>query len=701
MNIRNWTNEEDEYIRENFGKLSFAKMSKVLKCSISTVERRAELLGFEVMYKKARRWTDEEIDFLNLTSSKYLNRTIAKRLKRPVNEVNKKARELGIILIFKRPIWKKWKVDYLVDNLNKMSLAKIMKFIEVDYYQVMDKIDELGLEYKSNRWTSEEEDILRELAPKYYIRSIAKLLNRTEGAVATKARKMNLDYITLERKYTEDELKFIKDNWGKIPVTDMARTLGVTRAMVQTQADLMKLPKLGNNPYQKWTDEKLEELRQLAKTKTITELAKKYKTTNEAIQTVASRNCITLIDEKVHWTEELNDKLRELAKTMTINQIADEVGRTVGSVRTQLRRLGIQAQKKQEYEDSIWTEEDDAKLKELAHQKKSILEISKLMHKKDNTILKHAKKLKLEIVQTEYREWTEEDIAKLIELSKTMKLSELVFELNRSSSSIKAKAKKLNISLIMDRQPWTKDDINTLKQYVEVDKKDPKEIAKLMGRSEDSISIKINRLGLKMTYSDKKFWTAEEEELLSDLWGSISVDKIAKKLDRTVSSVKNKANLLGLGSQMENNYDGIRLPALCELFNVSANTVNIGWVALGLKTKTRYISNLTFYTYVEIKDLFSFLEMNQNIWDSRSLEKNILGKEPDWLKAKRKSDKEKPLGYFTMGKLTKQQLLLAKKFVSDQMQLEAALKEEMPDENPPEDIKKLSKKREDNNETKV
>ena len=54
-----------------------------------------------------------------------------------------------------------------------------------------------------------------------------------------------------------------------------------------------------------------------------------------------------------------------------------------------------------------------------------------------------------------------------------------------------------------------------------------------------------------------------------------------------------------------------------------------------------------------------------------------------------------------MGKLTKQQLLLAKKFVSDQMQLEAALKEEMPDENPPEDIKKLSKKREDNNETKV
>lgn len=701
MRVKNWTKEEDEYIKENFGKVTLSNMSKVLKCSISTIQKRAASLGFEVTYKTVRRWTDEEITFLKISSTKYLNKTIAKRLNRPVNEVNKKARELGITLIFKRPIWKKWKVDYLVDNLNKMSLAKIMKSLEVGYHQIMDKIEELDLPYHNNRWTKEEEDILRELAPQYYIKSIAKLLNRTEGAVATKARKMNLNYITLERKYTEEELSFIKDNWGKIPVTDMARTIGVTRAMVQTQADLMHLPKLGNNPYQKWTDEKIEELRRLAKKKTITELAKKYKTTNEAIQTVASRNCITLIDEKVHWSEELNNKLKELARTMTINQIADEIGRSVGAVRTQLKRLGIKPQKNQEYEDSIWTEEDNNKLKELASQNKSILEICKLMNKKDNTIYKHARMLNIKIAKTESREWTEEDVTKLIELAKTMKLSELTFELNRSSSSIKEKARKLNIPLIMDRKPWTKDDINTLKQYVEVEKKDPKEIAKLMGRTEDSISIKINRLGLKISSNDKKFWTAEEEETLSDLWGTISIDKIAKKLDRTISSVKNKASQLGLGSQMENNYDGIRLPEVCKLFNVSANTVNIGWIALGLKTKTRYISNLTFYTYVEIKDLLSFLEMNQNIWDSRYLEKNILGKEPEWLAAKRKSDSKKPLGYFTIGKITKQQLLLAKKFVSDQMQLESLLDKETPTENPPEDIKKLSKKRGDSNETKV
>ncbi len=697
MNVRSWTIEEDNYIKENFGYISFAKMSKKLGCAITTVQNRARFLGFEVEKKEHRKWTEEEKEFLKLVSSKYLNTTIAKRLKRPIYEVNKKARELGITLIFKKPIWKKWKEQFLKENLGKISLAKIMKELDVDYYQIIDKIEELDLEYKSNRWTKEEEEILRELASKYYIRSIAKVLNRSEGAVATKALKLGIEYITIERKYTEEELLYIKDNWGKIPVTDMARKLTVSRAMVQTQANLMNLPKLGNNPYQKWTDGKLEKLRQDAKTKTITELAKKYKTTNEAIQTVASRNCIDLIDEKIHWSDEDNCILRELAKTMTIQEIAIKMDRTSGAVRKQLERQNIEAIKNQEYEDSIWTDEDDKILLKLATENKTLLEICKLMNKKDQNVSKHAKMLNIEIIKEEYREWTEEEIEKLKKLSKTKKLSELVLELNRTASSIKSKSKKMNIPIIMDRKPWTKEDIETLKVYVTVDKKSPKEIAELMGRTEDSVSLKINRLGIKILSSNKRFWTQEEEENLSDLWGSIPIEKIAKKLERTVSSVRNKAIQLNLGSQIENNYDGIKFSALSSLFNIHPETIKIGWVALGLKYKIRYITKTSFYYYVEIVDLYEFLNNNQNIWDSRSLEKNILGIEPEWLKEKRKNDKDKPLGYFTIGKLTKQQLLLAKKFVSDQMQLEqetlSKLNEE--DSHPNTDIKKLKKDRKD------
>lgn len=56
----------------------------------------------------------------------------------------------------------------------------------------------------------------------------------------------------------------------------------------------------------------------------------------------------------------------------------------------------------------------------------------------------------------------------------------------------------------------------------------------------------------------------------------------------------------------------------------------------------------------------SFLENNQNEWDSRKLEKHMLGLEPDWLKEKRIRDKkENPLWYrrWTLGEINKAEML--------------------------------------------
>lgn len=210
---------------------------------------------------------------------------------------------------------------------------------------------------------------------------------------------------------------------------------------------------------------------------------------------------------------------------------------------------------------------------------------------------------------------------------------------------------------------WTKEEelllVNLSQKYY------IKEIAKLLNKSEaeDSIVIKINRRGLKVQTNGKKFWTKEEEEILSDLWGNKPIEYIAKKLNRTVSSLKNKAYQLGLGSQLDNNYDGLKISEIAELFNVRLDLVNIYWISLGLKYSIRKISRTKSYKYVTIKDLYEFLEQNQNIWDSRYLEKNIPGIEPEWLKEKRKTDKEKPLNYFGIDRLTKQQLIQSKKYI--------------------------------------
>ena len=661
MYKRVWTLDEDEYIKKNIENKTLKEMAEYLKCAIATVKNRARFLGFEIDDRTRKIWTDDEIELLKVMAPKYLNKTIAKKLNRSINELNKKARTLGIKLIFKRPIWKKWKIKYLKENINVLSLARIMEHLEVNYYQITDKIAELGLQLNDYHWTNEEVNILKELVGKVYIGELVKVLNRSEGAIRTKAKNLGLDSVMIKRVYTEEELQYIKDNWGIISICEMARKLGISRVMVRKQADKMELGKLGNNPYRKWGDAEISALKELATKKTITELAKYFKTTNEAIISVAYREEINLKDSKIHWTEEDNKRLMELAKTLDLSEIAREMKRNKAAVRMQAERKNIKIMPDKNIVNSVWTEENSKELQVLVLENKSLLEICKLMNKKDAVVLKKAKELNLEIKREKVREWTDEEVIKLKELAKTKKLSEIVRELNRTSNSVKEKAKRLGIEVIVDKRNWTKEEYVLLEKLVMVEKKTPQEIANILGRTEDAIIIKINRRGLQIQTNDKKFWTKEEEVLLTDLWGTSSYEEISKKLNRTVSSIRNKATMLGLGSVMGSNYNGLTLQNISDLFNININTVSVAWIGLGLKYKVQKISKVASYRYVEIKDLYEFLKNNQNIWDSRYLEKNILGVEPDWLKEKRKLDKEQNPNNIRLD-LTKQQLILAKKF---------------------------------------
>ena len=343
------------------------------------------------------------------------------------------------------------------------------------------------------------------MSQKYYIKEIAKILNKSEAAVATKARSMGLKIITLKRDYTKEELNYIKTNWGIIPVSEMARQLNVSRIMIENQAQQLNLPKLGNNPYRKWTKNKIEKLKTLAKTKTITELAEYFKTTNDAIITVAYKNSIVLIDDKIHWMEEDNNILREYAKTCDLGEIAVLMNRTTSAIRLQAQRLGINIIPNKEHKESIWTEENTEELIRLINEDKSLLEIAKIMHKKDQMVIKKAKELSLEIKKESHKPWTVEEQNRLIELSKIKKLSELVFEFERTSASIKSQAKKLGIQIINDRRNWTQEEYELLEKLVMIEKKTPREIASILNRSEDSIIIKINRKGLKIQTNEPVF----------------------------------------------------------------------------------------------------------------------------------------------------------------------------------------------------
>ena len=190
---------------------------------------------------------------------------------------------------------------------------------------------------------------------------------------------------------------------------------------------------------------------------------------------------------------------------------------------------------------------------------------------------------------------------------------------------------------------WTEEEINLLKSLS--DKCHYAEIAKIMNKTEPAIYLKAKKLGITLI-RDKRRWTPEEETMLSDLWGTKSIEYIAKKMKRTTTSLQIRAKHLGLGPMIRNNYDLITISDMEDLLSVDRNRIVSTWVKLGLRLrKTKLTKNFSIYT-ITWEDLMDFLENNQNEWDSRKVEKNMLGLEPLWLQEKRKRDiKENPLWY--------------------------------------------------------
>lgn len=141
-----------------------------------------------------------------------------------------------------------------------------------------------------------------------------------------------------------------------------------------------------------------------------------------------------------------------------------------------------------------------------------------------------------------------------------------------------------------------------------------------------------------------KVWTTEELEYIREKWGEKTVPEIARKLGRSINAVKVKTTRLGFGGQI---WSGEMMSArkVSELLGVDIHAVTDYWIPkLGLraKNKRRGVSEKK-TTIIMFEDLLRFLKTNQDVWDSRRVEEYALGVEFDWLKEKRKRDRELPL----------------------------------------------------------
>ena len=134
------------------------------------------------------------------------------------------------------------------------------------------------------------------------------------------------------------------------------------------------------------------------------------------------------------------------------------------------------------------------------------------------------------------------------------------------------------------------------------------------------------------------FWTEEEYNQLREYWGTFSTPTIAKKMGRTVCTIKSKAAQLGLGRQTDNS----------DLVSLNSILIEIGFkktrswhtkklIKAGLPIHTQRVDKQSI-RMVDIDEFWDFLKNHPGIIDFSKLEEYTFGCEPEWVKNRRSND---------------------------------------------------------------
>ena len=141
-------------------------------------------------------------------------------------------------------------------------------------------------------------------------------------------------------------------------------------------------------------------------------------------------------------------------------------------------------------------------------------------------------------------------------------------------------------------------------------------------------------------------WTKEDYQYLSDNWGSKSVGTICKKLNRSENAIHVKVQRLGLGAFLDQGEYVTWNQLLIAIGCTGGWGYKIkSWVEnRGFPLKAKRVNKST-YKVVYVDDFWEWAEKNKDLLDFSNFEGNALGKEPSWVKVKRKHDFEKNTKY--------------------------------------------------------
>lgn len=236
------------------------------------------------------------------------------------------------------------------------------------------------------------------------------------------------------------------------------------------------------------------------------------------------------------------------------------------------------------------------------------------------------------------RAWTEQEI-RYLRLNWPAKSDrEIGKSLGRSPTSVQQKRYDLDIRI--DPADWTAEEDAYIREHW-TDQTD-EQIAAALGKAPHAVYQRGRASGLfrRPTRKGHRNWTAEEVEYLQENWGSVSIPAMSKRLERSVSAIKNKAVKMGLGAFLDAG-DYVTLNQLLVAVtgtNAAYSYKTTSWIKnRGLPVHTRLIQEMR-VRVVYLEEFWAWAEKNRSFLDFSKMEPLALGEEPDWVEEQRRKD---------------------------------------------------------------
>ncbi len=385
-----WDDEEIQELKDLAPKLHYKKIAKRLGRSSEAVYTMGCKLGITLIQDN-RWWTLEEIEYLRENWGYAKVEVLAKHLRRSVSSINTKALELGLgpaiksdielILVsdicemleiskervvstfvnhglFLRKKWISKKrfyyyvlyddlINYLKNNQDTWDSRNLELYalgMEEDWLKEKRKNDAKNDPYWHKEWTTDEiQKAIDIFNYKKSYQAVAEELHRSLGAVKTVLRQNGLSY-SLPRFWKSAEIKFLRDNYQTMTYKEIGDILNRTEKSVAKMARTLGYKKKTYNNsfgYRLWTDDEIEQLRELANMYSLTNIAKKLKRTKDAVERQMKLLGISINSTDRLWSQEEEEKLKGLWKTCGVAQISRILERPISIIRQKAQSMNL------------------------------------------------------------------------------------------------------------------------------------------------------------------------------------------------------------------------------------------------------------------------------------------------------------------------------------------------------------------------